>query len=132
MESGYKLSLYDYALNEKKVEFTQGTTLFINDNEQFRKDQVIGEISTKTNLITEKATKDLLTESSGEVLFSELTYEEQIDRQGNVTTKTGKGGLIWILSGEVYNLPQSATMEVEEGEEVEEGTTLATSNIISD
>ena len=132
LESGYKLSLYDYALNEKKVEFTQGTTLFINDNEQFRKDQVIGEISTKTNLITEKATKDLLTESSGEVLFSELTYEEQIDRQGNVTTKTGKGGLIWILSGEVYNLPQSATMEVEEGEEVEEGTTLATSNIISD
>ena len=91
LEASYKLSLYDYQLNERKIEFTQGTILFINDNEQFREGQVIGEISTKTNLITERATKDLLTESSGEVFFSDLTAEERIDRQGNVTTKTGKG-----------------------------------------
>lgn len=67
LETSYKLSLYDYTLKEEKIEFTQGTILFINDNEQFRKGQIIGEISTKTNLITERATKDLLTESSGEV-----------------------------------------------------------------
>ena len=132
LEAGYKLSLYDYQLNERKLEFTQGTILFINDNEQFRENQVIGEISTKTNLITERATKDLLTETSGEVFFSELTAEERIDRQGNITTKTGKGGLIWILSGEVHNLPQLSRLEVEQGEKVYEDTILATTHIVSD
>jgi DNA-directed RNA polymerase subunit beta' len=132
LEASYKLSLYDYQLNEKKIEFTQGTILFINDNEQFRENQVIGEISTKTNLITERATKDLLTETSGEVFFSELTAEERIDRQGNITIKTGKGGLIWILSGEVHNLPQVAKLEVVEGDEVYEDTVLANTHIISD
>src|SRR6056300_1660883 len=72
LEASYKLSLYDYQLNERKIEFTQGTILFISDNEQFREGQVIGEVSTKTNLITERATKDLLTESSGEALFAGL------------------------------------------------------------
>ena len=88
LEANYKLSLYDYKLNEEKIEFNQGTILFINDNEQFREGQVIGEISTKTNLITERATKDLLTETSGQVFFSELTSEERIDRQGNIPRKT--------------------------------------------
>jgi|AntRauMFilla1563_2_1112583.scaffolds.fasta_scaffold00019_26 DNA-directed RNA polymerase subunit beta' len=132
LEASYKLSLYDYQCNERKIEFTQGTILFINDNEQFQDGQVIGEISTKTNPITERATKDLLTESSGEVFFSELTAEERVDRQGNITTKTGKGGLIWILSGEVHNLPQSAQLEIKEGDEISEDTILATTHIISD
>lgn len=132
LEASYKLSLYNYQLNEKKIEFTQGTILFINDNEQFRENQVIGEISTKTNLITERATKDLLTETSGEVFFSELTTEERIDRQGNITTKTGKGGLIWILSGEVHNLPQLAKLEVQQGDAIYEDTVLANNHIISD
>ena len=132
LEASYKLSLYDYQLRENKIEFTQGTILFINDNEQFREGQVIGEISTKANLITERATKDLLTETSGEVFFSNLTSEERIDRQGNVTTKTGKGGLIWILSGEVYNLPQLSKLEVEEGDEIIQNSILATTNLTSD
>ena len=132
LEASYKLSLYDYQLNERKIEFTQGTILFINDNEQFREGQIIGEISTKTNLITERATKDLLTESSGQVLFSNLIAEETIDRQGNVTTKTSKGGLIWILSGEGHNIPQLSELEIKEGDAVEEGTILAKSHVLSD
>lgn len=132
LEANYKLSLYDYKLNKEKIEFTQGSILFINDNEQFREGQVIGEISTKTNLITERATKDLLTEASGQVFFSELTSEERVDRQGNITTKTSKGGLIWILSGEVHNLPQSAQIKIRENDEINNETILATTYITSD
>lgn len=43
--------------------------------------QVIGEISSRGNLITEKVTKDLPTDISGEVYFSDLSVEEKIDRQ---------------------------------------------------
>jgi len=31
--------------------------------------------------------------------------EEKTDRKGNTTRIAQRGGLLWILSGEVYNLP---------------------------
>ena len=134
LEASYKLSLYDYQLNEKKIEFTQGTILFINDNEQFREGQVIGEISTKTNLITEKSyERPTNRKFRRSALFAGLIAEETVDRQGNITTKTGKGGLIWILAGEVHNLPQSARITSQRRRSrFQRGTILATNHILSD
>jgi DNA-directed RNA polymerase subunit beta' len=132
LEDSYKLDLYDQVYKKHKIEFKQGTILFLNDNEQFRKSQVIGEISTKGNMITERVTKDLNTENSGEVCFSNLYVEEKIDRQDNTITNTPKGGCIWILSGEVYDLPSYADIKIKEKQYVEPGETLATTKVISD
>lgn len=132
LEDSYKLDLYDSSYRKHKLEFKQGTILFLNDNEQFKKSQVIGEISTKGSMITERVTKDLNTENSGEVCFSNLYIEEKVDRQGNTITNTPKGGCVWILSGEVYNLPSYAEIKVEEKQNVKKGEILATSKVISD
>jgi DNA-directed RNA polymerase subunit beta' len=132
LDESYKLDLYDYEQRKHKVEFNQGTILFLNDNEQFKENQVIGEIGARGKLITERATKDLATEISGEVYFSNLNIEEKIDRQGNITVTTSKGGLIWILSGEVYNLPTAASIKIKQGEKIKKGTILATNQVISD
>jgi DNA-directed RNA polymerase subunit beta' len=132
LEDSYKLDLYDNFYKKYKIEFKQGTKLFLNDNEQFKKSQVIGEISTKGNVITERVTKDLNTENSGEVCFSSLYVEEKIDRQGNAITNSPKGGCVWILSGEVYNLPSYAEIKVEEKEYVKERQILSTIKVISD
>jgi DNA-directed RNA polymerase subunit beta' len=132
LEQSYKLDLYDSFYSKHKMEFKQGTILFLNDNEQFKKFQVIGEISTKGNVITERVTKDLNTENSGEVCFSNLYVEEKIDRQCNVIVNTPKGGCLWILSGEVYNLPSYAEIQVQEKKYVKANEILATSKVISD
>lgn len=132
LEQSYKLDLYDSSYFKHKMEFKQGTILFLNDNEQFKESQVIGEISTKGNVITERVTKDLNTENSGEVCFSNLYVEEKIDRQGNVIVNTPKGGCLWILSGEVYNLPSYAEIQVQEKKYVKANEILATSKVISD
>lgn len=132
LEDSYKLDLYDYSYNKDKIEFKQGTILFLNDNEEFKKSQIIGEISTKGSMITERVTKDLNTETSGEVCFSNLYIEEKVDRQGNIITNTSKGGSLWILSGEVYNLPSNAEIKVEEKQKVNKNQILATTKIISD
>ena len=132
LDESYKLDLYDYKQQKHKFEFSQGSILFVNDNEQFKKNQVIGELGARGNLITERATKDLTSEISGEVYFSNLNIEEKIDRQGNITATTSKGGLIWILAGEVYNLPVTANIRVQEGDIIKKGTILATNQVISD
>jgi DNA-directed RNA polymerase subunit beta' len=132
LEESVKIDLYNYQALKSKMEFKQGTILFLSDNEQFKESQVIAEISARGNLITEKVTKDLSTTISGEVYFSNLAVEEKIDRQGNSTLTTSQGGLIWILSGDVYNLPTNAEVIVSENDFIKKNDVLATTEIISD
>jgi DNA-directed RNA polymerase subunit beta' len=132
LEESVKLDLYNYQAIKSKMEFKQGTILFLSDNEQFRESQVIGEISARGNLVTEKVTKDLSTVISGEVYFANLSVEEKIDRQGNRTLTTSQGGLIWILAGDVYNLPTNAEVVVSENDFVKKNDILATTEVISD
>ena len=132
LEEGIKIDLYNYEAKKFKMEFKQGTILFLSDNEEFKKTQVIGEISARGNLITEKVTKDLATSISGEVYFSDLSVEEKVDRQGNSTLITPQGGLIWILAGDVYSIPPNANLTINPHECVKKGDILATVEIVSD
>jgi len=132
LEENIKIDLYSYDAIKSKMELKQGTVLFLSDNEQFTEKQVIGEASARGNLITERMTKDLSGMISGEVYFSDLSVEEKIDRQGNVTLTSSRGGLLWILAGDVYNIPTNADIVVEQESHVKKGDILATTEIVSD
>ena len=132
LEESVKIDLYCQDAKKSKMELKQGTILFISDNEEFQNTQVIGEISARGNLITEKVTKDLSTTISGEVYFSDLLIEEKIDRQGNITLTTSQGGLIWILAGDVYTIPLNAEIVITPSDLVKKNDVLATTEIISD
>lgn len=132
LEEGLQLTLYSYKALKSKIELKQGTMLFLSDNEQFRRGQVIAEMSARGNMITERVTKDLSTEISGQVYFSDLVTEDKIDRQGNTTVTTSKGGLIWILEGDVYTVPSSSQISVKEEALVKKDDVLAFTQVISD
>jgi DNA-directed RNA polymerase subunit beta' len=132
LEESVKIDFYNYETKKFKIEFKQGTILFLSDNEELKKTQVIGEISARGNLITEKVTKDLATTISGQVYFSDFSIEEKIDRQGNITLTSSQGGLIWILAGDVYNIPPNSNLIVTQNQFVQKGDVLATTEIISD
>ena len=132
LEETLKLELSSYDGLKIKIEFKQGTNLFLSDNEHFKSGQVIGELSTRGNLITEKATKDLVTDNSGEVFFSNLVVEENVDRQDTKTITSLEGGLVWVLDGDVYTVPNIATLSVKQNDYVEKDSVLATTEIISD
>nr|YP_009420441.1 RNA polymerase beta'' subunit [Chroomonas placoidea]ASO76080.1 RNA polymerase beta'' subunit [Chroomonas placoidea] len=132
LEEGLQLTLYSYKAFKSKLELKQGTMLFLSDNEQFKKGQVIAEMSARGNMITERVTKDLSTEISGQVYFSDLITEDKIDRQGNTTVTTSKGGLLWILEGDVYTVPSFSQIAVKEDEVVEQDDVLAFTQVVSD
>jgi DNA-directed RNA polymerase subunit beta' len=90
---------------------------------QFFAEVPVGSATTKKN--TEKAAKDVTSDLSGEIKFDGLVAEEKQDRQGNTTMTAGRGGLLWVLSGEVYNLPPGSEPTVKNGDTVKEGDTLA-------
>ena len=111
--------------DEKKITLEVGTTLLAKDNSFIKKNQVIAETSTSGSSITEKSTRDLISNSSGEIYFSDIIIEERVDRHGNLTKISKQHGLIWILSGEVYNFPIGANLVVKNSFEVNKGCLLA-------
>ncbi|GEA28790.1 DNA-directed RNA polymerase subunit beta' [Microcystis aeruginosa NIES-4325] len=111
---------------------TPGSLLFITDGALVHQEQLLAEITPeKVQKSTEKATKDVTSDLAGEVLFSQLVPEEKTDRQGNTTRTAQRGGLLWILSGEVYNLPPGAEPVVKNGQQIQKGDVLAETKLVS-
>ncbi len=116
----------------KTYSLTPGSLIFLQSGDTVEADQLMVEISlSKAQRSTERATKDVSSDLAGEVLFDRLVPEEKTDRQGNTTRIAQRGGLVWVLSGEVYNLPPGAEPVVKNGDRVKVGSILAETRLIS-
>lgn len=82
--------------------------------------------------LTEKAAKDIKTELQGEVVFEDFDADEKRDRQGNITRTATRNGTIWVLDGEVYNLPSGSKCSVKSGDTAKEGQVLAETMVVSE
>ncbi|WP_016950768.1 DNA-directed RNA polymerase subunit beta'' [Anabaena sp. PCC 7108] len=119
---------------QQEIQVTQGSTLYIHDGQKVKLGQLLAEVAlggrtTRTN--TEKAVKDVASDLAGEVQFADVVSEQKTDRQGNTTTTASRGGLIWILSGEVYNLPPGAELVVKNGDSIQANGVLAETKLTS-
>ncbi|MBF2067050.1 MAG: DNA-directed RNA polymerase subunit beta' [Calothrix sp. C42_A2020_038] len=128
VETNGNITIEDKEGKITEVGITQGSTLYVNNNQKVKVGQLVAEVllpgrASRGN--TEKAVKDVATDLAGEVKFSEVIAEQKTDRQGNTTTTASRGGLIWILSGDVYNLPPGAELVVNNGSSVETNGVLA-------
>jgi DNA-directed RNA polymerase subunit beta' len=132
LEENVKIELCSLDKRKSKLELKYGSLLFLSDNEQFENAQIIGELGVKTNLVTEKVTKDLSTNISGEAFFSDFLREERIDKQGSITYISNEKGIIWILGGDVYTIPQNANLLVSQNDFVVKNEVLATVETTSD
>ena len=82
--------------------------------------------------LTEKATKDITADLSGEVLYEDFIADEKKDRQGNISRTTNKQGIIWVLGGDVYNLPGGSKVLVKNEQKIKEGEKLAETLTVSE
>ncbi len=111
-----------------------GSIIFTRDGNSVKAGQMLVEMPSagRVRKITEKATKDVSSDLAGEVKFDNLVPEEKKDRQGNTTRIAQGGGLIWILSGEVYNLPPGAEPIVKNGDQIEANSILAETKLVTE
>ena len=105
---------------------TVGSLIYVEDGEEVKKGQLLVEVAkVKVQKSTEKAAKDVATDLAGEVVFADLVPEDKKDRQGNTTRIAQRSGLLWVLSGEVYNLLPGAEALVKNGDKIKPGDILA-------
>lgn len=82
--------------------------------------------------LTEKATKDITSDLSGEVLFEDFIADEKKDRQGNISRTANKNGIVWVLGGDVYNLPGGSKVLVKDEQKIVKGEKLAETMTVSE
>lgn len=119
---------------QQSFSVAQGATVLVRDGETVKPGQILAEVplTGRSRKTTEKAAKDVASDMAGEVKFADLVPEEKKDRQGNTTRIAQRGGLLWILSGEVYNLPPGAEPIVSNGDRVETGGVIAETKLITE
>ncbi|MGB5711082.1 MAG: DNA-directed RNA polymerase subunit beta', partial [Waterburya sp.] len=105
---------------------TVGSLIYVEDGEEVKKGQLLVEVAmVKVQKSTEKAAKDVTSDLAGEIVFADLIPEDKKDRQGNTTRIAQRSGLLWVLSGEVYNLLPGAEAIVKNGDQIKPGDILA-------
>ena len=117
---------------KKKFTVSQGSIMFAQDGMVVKVGKILSELQSQKRQITERATKDVTSDLSGEVKFADLIPEEKKDRQGNTTRIAQRGGLLWVLSGEVYNLPPGAEPVVNNGDRLESSSILAETKLVTE
>ena len=119
-----------------KYHIPAGATLFVTDGMKVDKGFKMAEHApssqSDSSRLTEKATKDITTDISGEIVFEDFKADEKKDRQGNISRTTNKQGIIWVLGGDVYTLPGGSTVLVKDGQKISEGEVLAEAETRSD
>ena len=133
-ETDFQLTVKSTAGQEQSVSITSGSVLFVEDGQSVERDAVLGQITGgNVKKSVEKATKDVICDLAGQVNYDkEIQPREATDRQGNVTVKAQRLGQLWVLSGDVYNLPPNAEPVVEAGCTVQTGDVLAESCLRSE
>jgi DNA-directed RNA polymerase subunit beta' len=112
----------------------QGATLLVKDGQSVKAGQILAEVplTGSSRKTTEKAAKDVASDLAGEVRFADVVPEEKKDRQGNTTRIAQRGGLMWVLSGEVYNLPPGAEPSVKNGDYIQANGVLAETKLTTE
>ena len=118
-----------------KSEFTLpvGSQIKFPSGTKVEKDEVIAEyIEAQQKGLIERATKDLISDHPGQILFEGFSADEKRDRHGNISRTANKAGIIWVMEGDVYNLPAGSRFTVADGDQVKKTDILAETLIISE
>ncbi len=132
-ESNFEINIVGSS-RKQVVRVVQGSSIFVKDGDAVKKLGRVAEIPVggNTRRSTEKATKDVTTDLAGEIQFADIAAEEKKDRQGNITRVAQRGGLIWVLSGEVYNLPPGAEPTVKNGDKISAEDVISETRLTSE
>lgn len=111
----------------QKIEVTNGSLLFVDNGQEIAADVTVAQISAgSVKKSVEKATKDVICDLAGQVRYEQAIQPREVtDRQGNITRKAQRLGRMWVLAGDVYNLPPNAKPVVKADDQVIKGQVLA-------
>ena len=94
------IEIEDKKGNVSKAHVPSGAKIYVTQGMEVKKGQEIAEYEPASkgdgSRLTEKATKDITSDISGEVVFEDFVADEKKDRQGNISRTSNKQGIVWV------------------------------------
>ena len=122
------------AKRSSKYHIPAGAVLYVKDGDKVKKGDNLANFDpaaqNEHGRLTEKATKDINSDIAGQIFFDGFDADEKKDRQGNISRTANKAGIVWVIAGDVYNLPGESKILVEDNQKVKAGEEIAETNII--
>lgn len=119
-----------------KYHIPAGSRILVVNGASVKKGEILADFEPGSqgegSRLTERATKDITSDLSGEVLFEDFVADERKDRQGNISRTANKNGIVWVLGGDVYNLPGGSKVLVKDEQKLSKGEKLAETLTISE
>lgn len=115
-----------------KYNLPYNTHVMVSAGDKISKDQTLASFEPTAGRRTEKATKDITASMSGEIWFDGFDADEKRDRQGNISRTANRPGTIWVLGGDVYNLPTGAKHMVKDNQVLNVGEIIAETHVVSE
>ncbi|NES03103.1 MAG: DNA-directed RNA polymerase subunit beta', partial [Okeania sp. SIO2F4] len=133
-ENNFDLIVLGADGRKDSVPIPQGSILMVQNDQQVSAGAVLGEVQKvgQVKKTTEKVTKEVASDLAGELKFAQVVQEEKVDKQGSTTRIAQRGGLIWILAGEVYNLPPGAEPMVKNGTKINLNSVIAETKLVTE
>ena len=130
-ENEASINLITYTNNKIQLEILPETLILVRDNSFIKKNDILFELTSKTRKTGgEKAFKYVYANQSGEVLLEneklkepDFYYESKLNNKSNC--------LLWILSGQVYNIPLKSRIQIKPYSTIRKDQTLAEAKLIS-
>ncbi|MNX59864.1 DNA-directed RNA polymerase subunit beta' [compost metagenome] len=94
-------------------------------------DSVAGSTATSRKSL-ERSFKDISADVGGQVEFAGFVSEAKKDRQGNESKTANRAGIIWVLQGDVFNMPAGATLQIKDGQPVKELDVIAETTVATE
>nr|YP_010904271.1 RNA polymerase b-subunit [Catenella fusiformis]WCH57522.1 RNA polymerase b-subunit [Catenella fusiformis] len=131
INSDCKLKLTDSSAINKFVNLTKGTLLLVKDEQWIKFGQVIAEYPIGKHIMTEKAQKPIVADFSGSIHLEGFNFNKVTDKRNNLCIMPTSSGILWVLSGVVYDIPNNAELMVSEHQTIYESSMLARVQLIS-
>lgn len=121
-------------IGKEEIFIPAGTLLRYPSDTKLDKGMIVAEIieTPQHKPLVERATKDIIADRPGQIVFEGFTADEKRDRHGNITRTANRSGVIWVMEGDVYNLPPGSKLTVEDGQQVKTNYILAETLIVSE
>ena len=128
-ENEASLILINYNNLRIDLEVLPETLILVKDNSFIKKNDILFELSSKTRKTGgEKAFKYVYANQSGEVLLENENTQEP-SYQSNLSNKTNF--LVWVLSGQVYNIPLKSLLQIKANYQNKKNQTIAEAKLVS-
>nr|YP_009293634.1 RNA polymerase beta'' subunit [Rhodymenia pseudopalmata]AOM64316.1 RNA polymerase beta'' subunit [Rhodymenia pseudopalmata] len=126
-----KLKLIDENSNAEFINLFKGSLLLVQNNDYVKKDGIIGEYPLSNRVITERAQKVIVADFSGSVHLPNFIKDDYNKPEQSILAKTDTEGVVWLLAGKVYNIPDNADLAVSNQQFIAENSLLAEAKIIA-